>query len=129
MRLKKLWMQSRISLRREATAWKLRLVEPGVWVPVRTMPDPLELVRKATGSPSDAVRWACLLEATMSIGIGPLIAPVLVSGRLAVEGALVSLVAVVVVTMALALRRRLDRWSGALCLALYALAYVIFAVT
>jgi len=66
-----------------------------------------------------------LIDATLSIGIGPIVAPAEVTPRLAVVGSLYTLAAVGAVGMLLALRRRHDRVSGVVLVSLYALAYVV----
>lgn len=66
-----------------------------------------------------------LVDATLSIGIGPTVAPADVTARLAVVGSLYTLVAVAVVGILLAARRRHDRLSAAVLFALYALSYAV----
>ena len=66
-----------------------------------------------------------LIDATLSIGIGPLIAPTAVSAGLAVRGGLAALVAAAIVTLVLGIRRRHSRLTGALLLALYVGLYVV----
>ena len=91
-----------------------------------------EMVVDATafvrGSPAIALGDALgssLVDATLSIGVGPIVAPASVTPRLAVTGSLYALVAVAVVTVVLLARRRHDRRSAPVLLALYALAYVV----
>lgn len=66
-----------------------------------------------------------LIDATLSIGIGPIVAPAAVTTRLAVTAALYTLVAIAIVGLVLMLRRRHDRSSAVLLMGLYALSYVI----
>jgi cation:H+ antiporter len=66
-----------------------------------------------------------LIDATLSIGIGPIVAPAEVTARLAVIGSVYTFIAVLVVGALLAARRRHDRISGALLVGLYALSYVV----
>lgn len=66
-----------------------------------------------------------LIDATLSIGVGPLVAPAEVTPRLAVVGSLYALVAVAIVGSVLVLRRRHDRISAGVCFMLYALAYAV----
>ena len=67
---------------------------------------------------------SCIFDACVSIGIGPLIVPIAVSGRLAtITGLYVILVSVVVI-LTLALREKVDRISGALFIFLYSLSYL-----
>jgi cation:H+ antiporter len=66
-----------------------------------------------------------LIDATLSIGIGPIVAPAAVTARLAVIGSVYTFIAVLLVGAFLAARRRHDRVSGALLVGLYALSYVV----
>jgi cation:H+ antiporter len=80
------------------------------------------------GSPAIALGDALgssLIDATLSIGIGPIVAPAEVTPRLAVTGALYTLVAVGIVGALLGARRRHDRRSMVVLLALYLLAYAV----
>lgn len=52
---------------------------------------------------------SCIIDAGFSIGIGPLLFPITVSGRLAETTGLYALFASIVVITTLALRERLDR--------------------
>ena len=80
------------------------------------------------GSPAIALGDALgssLIDATLSIGIGPLVAPAAVTAGLALTGAVYTLVAVGAVGGLLGGRRRHDRRSMAVLLGLYFLAYVV----
>ena len=67
---------------------------------------------------------SCIFDACFSIGIGPLIFPIAVSGRLAtITGSYAMLVSIVVILM-LALREKVDKISGALFIFLYLLSYL-----
>ena len=67
---------------------------------------------------------SCIFDACVSIGIGPLIVPIAVSGRLAtITGSYAMLVSVAVI-LTLALREKVDRASGALFIILYALSFL-----
>jgi cation:H+ antiporter len=68
---------------------------------------------------------ASLVDSTLSIGVGPALFPVAVTADLATQGALLALVAVGAVTVLLAGRRRHDRISGGVALALYAGLYTL----
>lgn len=68
---------------------------------------------------------ACLMDATLSVGAGPLIAPTAVTTSLAVRGALLAGAAVLVASLVIWWRRRHDRISGSVLLAVYAAAYWI----
>jgi cation:H+ antiporter len=83
------------------------------------------LTRGAPGIALGDALGSSLIDATLSIGVGPLVAPAEVSSRLAVVGSLYALVAVAIVGAVLAGRRRHDRWSAGVCLLLYALAYAV----
>jgi cation:H+ antiporter len=74
---------------------------------------------------------SCLVDASVSVGIGPLvspISPVMVSGGLAETTGLYALFASVIVLSALALRQRLDSKIGVLFLIIYGLSYVVFYI-
>jgi cation:H+ antiporter len=66
-----------------------------------------------------------LIDATLSIGIGPIVAPAEVTARLAVVASLYTLVAVGLVGAVLVARRRHDRWSALVLMGLYALSYAV----
>jgi cation:H+ antiporter len=66
-----------------------------------------------------------MIDATLSIGVGPIVEPAPVTARLAVVGALYTLAAVGVVGALLVARRRHDRLSGPVLVSLYALSYVV----
>jgi cation:H+ antiporter len=88
----------------------------------------VDLTALARGAPGIALGDALgssLVDATLSIGVGPLVAPAGVTARLAVVGALYAMVAVLAVGAVLVWRRRHDWRSAAVCLAAYLLAYVV----
>lgn len=66
---------------------------------------------------------ASLADSTLSIGAGPLVAPVAVTASLAVRGSLVAIGAVAVVIVCLAARQRHDRLSGTLFILTYLAAF------
>ena len=67
---------------------------------------------------------SCIFDACISIGIGPLIFPIAVSGRLAlITGSYAILVSVAVI-LTLTLREKVDKTSGALFIFLYSLSYL-----
>ena len=68
---------------------------------------------------------SCIVDAGLSIGIGPLIFPVAVSGRLAETTGLYALLVSAVVILTLALRRKVDRKAGIFFIVLYGLSYGI----
>jgi cation:H+ antiporter len=80
------------------------------------------------GAPAIAlgdVLGSSLIDSTLSIGIGPIVEPAPVTTRLAVTASLYTAAAVVVVAIVLMLRRRHDRLSMPVLLALYGLSYVV----
>lgn len=83
------------------------------------------LLRGAPGIALGDALGSSLVDATLSIGIGPLLFPAEVTPRFAVTGALYSLAAVAIAGSVLAARRRHDRASGILLFALYAASYVV----
>jgi cation:H+ antiporter len=83
------------------------------------------LVRGAPGIALGDALGSSLVDATLSIGVGPLVAPAEVTPRLAITGSLYALIAVAIVGALLAARRRHDRWSSIVLMGLYALAYAV----
>lgn len=71
---------------------------------------------------------SCIVDASFSIGIGPLLFPITVSGRLAETTGLYALLFASIVVTTLALRERLDRKVGALFIIFYGLSYVVLYV-
>jgi len=71
---------------------------------------------------------SCIVDAGLSIGIGPLIFPITVSARLAETTGLYALLASIVVLFALAIRQKLDRKAGVFFIILYGLSYSILFV-
>jgi cation:H+ antiporter len=66
-----------------------------------------------------------LIDSTLSIGIGPLVEPAPVTTRLAVTASLYTAAAVAAVALVLIARRKHDRVSAPILMALYALSYVV----
>lgn len=88
----------------------------------------VDLTALARGVPGIAVGDALgssLVDSTLSIGVGPVVAPAEVTPRLAVVGSLYALAAVAIVGSVIAARRLHDARSGVLFVALYLLAYVV----
>jgi cation:H+ antiporter len=88
----------------------------------------VDLTALSRGAPAIALGDALgssLVDATLSIGVGPIVAPAAVTARLAVVASLYSLAAVVLVGSVLAWRRRHDWRSAAFCMAAYLFAYVV----
>ncbi len=68
---------------------------------------------------------ACLIDATLSIAAGPLIAPTAVTASLAVPGAITAAIVMGVAGLIVGLRRNHDRKSGIFLLCLYAATYYV----
>jgi cation:H+ antiporter len=66
-----------------------------------------------------------MIDATLSIGAGPAVAPADVTARLAVVGTLYTLVAIATAGMLLLVRRRHDRRSAIVLAGLYAASYAV----
>jgi len=71
---------------------------------------------------------SCIVDAGLSIGIGPLFFPVTVSARLAETTGLYALLASIAVLFVLAVRQKLDRKAGVFFIILYGLSYSILFV-
>lgn len=71
---------------------------------------------------------SCIVDAGLSIGIGPLIFPTTVSARLAETTGLYALLASIVVLFALAIRQKLDKKVGVFFVILYGLSYSMLFV-
>lgn len=87
--------------------------------------DVTALLRGSPGIALGDALGSSLVDATLSIGAGPLVAPAEVTPRLALTGTVYTFIAVGVVGVVLALRRRHDHRSAAVLGALYVLAYVV----
>ena len=88
----------------------------------------VDITALRAGAPAIALGDALgssLVDSTLSIGLGPVVAPAEVTPRLAIVGTVYTAAAIAVVGGLLAVRRRHDRRSGAVLVALYALAYVV----
>jgi cation:H+ antiporter len=66
---------------------------------------------------------SCIVDASFSIGIGPLIFPVEVTGGLVIVTGLYAIFVSTVVILTLAYREKVDKITGALFIFLYILAY------
>ena len=80
------------------------------------------------GSPAIALGDALgssLIDATLSIGIGPVVKPASVTADLAVTASLYTAAAIAAVGLLLVLRRRHDRRAASVLFALYLLSYVV----
>lgn len=72
---------------------------------------------------------ASLADSTLSVGIGPLLAPTAVTASLAVRGGLTAATVVALVTLLLGLRARHTRVTGTALLLLYAAFYPLMLAT
>lgn len=72
---------------------------------------------------------SCIVDATLSCGIGPLIFPIEVTGKLAMITGLYAILASIVVILTLALREKVDKKAGALFIVLYLLSYAMLRIT
>jgi len=87
--------------------------------------DTTALLRGAPAIALGDVLGSSLVDSTLSIGAGPLVAPAEVTPRLAIVGSVYALVAVALVGAVLTARRRHDRWSAFVLIGLYALSYAV----
>jgi cation:H+ antiporter len=71
---------------------------------------------------------ASLIDATLSIGAGPLVAPTAVSAELGIRGSVVAAAAVLLATAMLTVTRRHGRRTGLVLLACYAAIYPLLLV-
>lgn len=69
-----------------------------------------------------------IVDATLSIGIGPIIAPITIWGTASTTTGLYAIVASIIVTLILSLRMKLDRKGGVFLLILYALSYLTILI-
>lgn len=81
--------------------------------------------RGATGLALGDVFGSSLVDATLSLGIGPLFFPITVDAQAAVRGGLYAAVAIALVTMLFGWVRRHDRRTGLVLVVLYAASYVV----
>jgi len=72
---------------------------------------------------------SCLVDASVSVGIGQLFFPQAVSGNIALVTGLYAIFGSIVVVLTLALRKRVDKKAGALFITIYLLSYVLLRVT
>ena len=69
------------------------------------------------------IMGSSLLDTSVSIGIGPLLFPTLISGGPAIASWVFTIVSFLVVTLLLSWRGRVDKKTGFICLGLYLLSY------
>ena len=70
---------------------------------------------------------SCIVDATLSIGIGQLLFPTILSGGLATVTGTYAMLASIIVITTLAVRGKLDRKAGLLFIAVYLTSYVLLA--
>jgi len=71
---------------------------------------------------------SCIVDATLSVGIGPLFFPITVSGELALITGLYALLISIIVISTLSLRAKHDKKSGILFISLYLLSYAFLYI-
>jgi cation:H+ antiporter len=69
-----------------------------------------------------------IIDAGLSIGVGPLLFPITISGRLAETTGLYALLVSFIVILTLALRERLDKKAGIFFIILYGLSYAVLSI-
>jgi len=87
--------------------------------------DVTALRRGAPGIALGDALGSSMIDSTLSIGVGPLVAPADVTTRLAVIASVYTLVAVAAVGAVLGGRRRHDKASGGFLIGLYVLSYAV----
>jgi len=70
---------------------------------------------------------SCIVDASFAAGIGPLIFPIRVSGKLAMITGLYAIFGSIVVILTLALRKKVDKKAGALFIFVYLLSYTLLS--
>ena len=71
---------------------------------------------------------SCIVDACFSIGIGPLIFPITISGGLATITGLYAIFGSIVVVLTLVLREKVDKKAGALFIFVYLLSYTLLPI-
>jgi len=72
---------------------------------------------------------SCMVDASVSVGIGQLFFPQAVSGETALITDLYAIFGSIVVVLTLALREKIDKKAGALFILVYLLSYALLRVT
>ena len=72
---------------------------------------------------------SCIVDATLSCGIGPLFFPIDVSGGLAMITGLYAVFGSMVVILTLALREKIDKKAGTLFILLYLVSYLVLRIS
>jgi len=68
---------------------------------------------------------SCIVDATVSVGIGQVFFPQVISGELATITGLYAILGSIVVVLTLAMREKVDKKSGALFISVYLLSYAL----
>jgi cation:H+ antiporter len=68
---------------------------------------------------------ACMIDSTLSIGAGPMVAPTAITADLAIRGSGLAIGAMLLASLILWGRRGHDRYSGTVLLGMYAAAYLL----
>ena len=89
----------------------------------------MALRRKQYGLAIGDAIGSCMVDASVSVGIGQLFFPQAVSGELALITGLYAIFGSIVVILTLALRKKLDKKAGALFILVYLLSYTLLRVT
>ena len=71
---------------------------------------------------------SCIFDACFSVGIGPLLFPISVSGGLALLTGSYALFGSVMVILMLAFREKVDRKAGAFFIAIYFFSYLMLSI-
>ncbi len=69
---------------------------------------------------------SCLVDATLSVGAGPLFSPIFVTAAFAIQGATIAMIFTALAILAVSIRRKHNRWTGIFMLILYGAAYLFF---
>ncbi len=69
---------------------------------------------------------ACLVDATLSIGAGPLFSPTFVTSALAIQGAFIAMIFTSLAVLMISVKGEHNRWTGSFMLILYATGYLFF---
>ena len=68
---------------------------------------------------------SCIVDSTLSIGIGQVFFPQAVSAELAIPAILYTMFASIIVITLVSWRQKVDKKAGAIFLALYAMSFVV----
>ncbi len=93
------------------------------------MVDVMALRKKQYGLAIGDAIGSCIVDASVSVGIGQLLFPQAVSGETALITGLYAVFGSIVVVLTLALREKVDKKAGALFILVYLLSYTLLRVT